>query len=198
LNPYSSTSFLRSSSASLRCFRFLQKKISASAIKATAAIGTTTATAIFPPPVRPDVAALLPVWTPAVAAPDVEEDDDESMLVPELGGAVDVMTITLVDPPSVGVRVRVITLGDSVVGGGVELVSEVLDGVEVEDEDVDVLEGVDVEGGAVVGGTEVVGIDIGGGGGTIVVPVSTEVGVVLPPGLDVGVVGGGAVVVVVS
>lgn len=147
---------------------------------------------------RPDVAALLPVWTPAVAAPDVEEDDDESMLVPELGGAVDVMTITLVDPPSVGVRVRVITLGDSVVGGGVELVSEVLDGVEVEDEDVDVLEGVDVEGGAVVGGTEVVGIDIGGGGGTIVVPVSTEVGVVLPPGLDVGVVGGGAVVVVVS
>jgi len=33
----------------------------------------------------------------------VEEDDDELVLVPEVGGAVDVITIMLVDPPSVGV-----------------------------------------------------------------------------------------------
>ena len=54
LNPYSSTSFLRSSSASLRCFRLRQRKRAARTIKATATTGTTTATAIFPPAVRPE------------------------------------------------------------------------------------------------------------------------------------------------
>lgn len=54
LKPYSSTSFLRSSSASLRCFRLRQKKRAARTIKATATTGTTTATAILPPAERPE------------------------------------------------------------------------------------------------------------------------------------------------
>lgn len=54
LNPYSSTSFLRSSSPSLRCFRLRQRKRAARTIKATATTGTTTATAILPPAERPE------------------------------------------------------------------------------------------------------------------------------------------------
>ena len=54
LNPYSSTSFLRSSSPSLRCFRLRHRKRAARTIKATATTGTTTATAILPPAERPE------------------------------------------------------------------------------------------------------------------------------------------------
>ena len=54
LNPYSSTSFLRSSSPSLRCFRLRQRKRAARTIKATATTGTTTATAILPGAERPE------------------------------------------------------------------------------------------------------------------------------------------------
>lgn len=54
LNPYSSTSFLRSSSPSFRCFRLRQRNRAARTIKATATTGTTTATAILPPAERPE------------------------------------------------------------------------------------------------------------------------------------------------
>ena len=54
LKPYSSTSFLRISSPSLRCFRFRQRKRAARTIRATATTGTTTATAILPPGERPE------------------------------------------------------------------------------------------------------------------------------------------------
>ena len=54
LKPYSSTSFLRISSPSLRCFRFRQRKRAARTIRATATTGTTTATAILPPAERPE------------------------------------------------------------------------------------------------------------------------------------------------
>ena len=54
LNPYSSTSFLRSSSPSLRCLRLRQRNRAARTIRATATTGTTTATAILPPADRPE------------------------------------------------------------------------------------------------------------------------------------------------
>ena len=54
LKPYSSTSFLRISSPSLRCFRFRQRKRAARTIRATATTGTTTATAILLPGERPE------------------------------------------------------------------------------------------------------------------------------------------------
>ena len=65
LKPYSSTSFLRSSSPSLRCFRLRHRKRAASTIKATATTGTTTATAILPPAERPE--ELEEEVAPAVA-----------------------------------------------------------------------------------------------------------------------------------
>lgn len=65
LNPYSSTSFLRISSPSLRCFRLRQRKRAARTIKATATTGTTTATAILPPGDRPEE---VEEEAPAVAA----------------------------------------------------------------------------------------------------------------------------------
>jgi hypothetical protein len=54
LNPYSSTSFLRSSSAAFFAFHFLQKYKAAKMIMATEATGTTTATAIVPPAESPE------------------------------------------------------------------------------------------------------------------------------------------------
>lgn len=75
LYPYSSTSFLLNSSASLRCFRFRQKNNPASTIRATATIGTTTATATVPPWPSPPLLELFdPDCKPAVLVPDVEED----------------------------------------------------------------------------------------------------------------------------
>jgi hypothetical protein len=53
LNPYSSTSFRRSSSAFFCCLRLLHKKSRARTIRATLTTGTTTATAVFPPLDRP-------------------------------------------------------------------------------------------------------------------------------------------------
>jgi len=80
LYPYSSTSFLLNSSASLRCFRFRQKKIPAATRRATATIGTTTATAIVPPLVSP---LWLPLWEINEPAPlAVDDDDEEDDVVP--------------------------------------------------------------------------------------------------------------------
>src|SRR5690242_21698620 len=53
LKPYSSTSFLRSSSLFWRALRFLHKKIPASSSSAMATTGTTTAIAILPPELSP-------------------------------------------------------------------------------------------------------------------------------------------------
>lgn len=76
LNPYSSTSFLRNSSPSLRCFRLRQRKRAASTIKATATTGTTTATAILPPAERPPEEVEEEAAAVAMAAPlDLLADD---------------------------------------------------------------------------------------------------------------------------
>lgn len=75
LNPYSSTSFLRISSASLRCFRLRQRKRAARTIKATATTGTTTATAILPPGVRLEEVEEEALAVAAVAWLDLLADD---------------------------------------------------------------------------------------------------------------------------
>src|SRR3954447_14041484 len=76
LYPYSSTSFLLSSSASLRCFRFRQKNKPASTRRATATMGTTTATAIVPELERPELDVfLLPLANPGGTVDDVEADE---------------------------------------------------------------------------------------------------------------------------
>lgn len=92
LYPYSSTSFRLISSASLRCFRLRQKKIIAAAIKATATMGTTTATAMVPPLDRD---LLLPPLFWLISDAEVVEDDEDEV-VPEVpvftAAAVDVIT----------------------------------------------------------------------------------------------------------
>ena len=60
LNPYSSTSFRRSSSASFRCFRRRHQKSAAKTISATPTIGTTTATAMRPPFGSPPLSSEAP------------------------------------------------------------------------------------------------------------------------------------------
>ncbi len=83
LNPYSSTSFLRSSSPSLRCFRLRQRKRAARTIKATATTGTTTATAILLPAERPDEGVGEAEEVAAAAPLDLLDDEPgEVTLVP--------------------------------------------------------------------------------------------------------------------
>lgn len=60
LNPYSSTSFLRASSAVFFALRFRQNQIPARSRRATATIGMTTAMAVFPLGLSPPVACLSP------------------------------------------------------------------------------------------------------------------------------------------
>ena len=74
LNPYSSTSFRRSSSASFRWLRFRQRKSAAITIKATATTGTTTATAILPPADRPEVVEALDPGLARTAEPELVDD----------------------------------------------------------------------------------------------------------------------------
>ena len=75
LKPYSSTSFLRISSPSLRCFRFRQRKRAARTIRATATTGTTTATAILPPGERPEELEEPVAVAIAVPLDDLLADD---------------------------------------------------------------------------------------------------------------------------
>ncbi len=75
LNPYSSTSFLRSSSPSLRCFLLRQRKRAARTIKATATTGTTTATAILPPGERPEEVEEEALGVARAAPLDLLADD---------------------------------------------------------------------------------------------------------------------------
>lgn len=74
LYPYSSTSFLRNSSASFLAFRFRHRKRPASTKSATATIGTTTATAIVPPVPKP-LLEDFPADTSAAVPVDDDEDD---------------------------------------------------------------------------------------------------------------------------
>ena len=75
LKPYSSTSFLRISSPSLRCFRFRQRKRAARTIRATATTGTTTATAILLPGERPEELEEEAAAVAAAAPLDLLADD---------------------------------------------------------------------------------------------------------------------------
>lgn len=134
LNPYSSTSLLRSSSASFRCFRFRQKKRPASTSNATTAIGTTTATAILAPGANPPELAAVALEVGREAGPcEVDEDFDVEELLEvdavgkTAGVCVDVSTTVVacagatVDPSleaDLVVReVLKITEGDCEVGG---------------------------------------------------------------------------------
>jgi hypothetical protein len=100
LNPYSSISFFRCSSALFRAFLFFQKNNNPTTNKAMATIGTTTATAIFPPCDSPPVFAALTALLVAIGAAREEEDwvEDEDSVRDEMGwgvgDAVDVMTTT--------------------------------------------------------------------------------------------------------
>jgi hypothetical protein len=70
-------------------------------MRATATIGTTTATAIVPPLLSPLVELLELGWRSAVDAADVDDDVDEPVLVPAVMPCVDVTTVVIVDPPAV-------------------------------------------------------------------------------------------------
>lgn len=91
LNPYSSTSFRRSSSSFFRCFRLLQKNIRARIMRATTATGTTTATAVFPAADRPPD-ALESLLTARAAA---LEEVDEAEVVDETGSVVSGGAVTV-------------------------------------------------------------------------------------------------------
>ena len=163
LNPYSSTSFLLASSASLRCFRFLQKNRRARTIRATAAIGTTTATAILPLGDNPLFAGELLLGEGSAVAPDVVDEDDDRVDVVAgtgklvvVGCSVLVNVITTGDPLSpvedaVWVNSDVTTVGVSVVNveAGIIIVLEVGMAMVVGIED-GLLDGVKVEKAVVV------------------------------------------------
>lgn len=129
LNPYSSTSFLRSSSASFRCVRFRQKKRATRTIKATATRGTTTATAIFPPGESPSefFSELTPDVAKAAGSAEVLDDDGRRAEVCGLvvvgaavSEAVRVMTMERIESPPLGVITTIISsaggAGDDSIG----------------------------------------------------------------------------------
>ena len=176
LYPYSSISFLLTSSASFRCFRFRQKNRPPAIIKATAAIGTTTATAIVPALVRPPPPLLeLPELDIKAAELVVELDDEDLGVDPP--PCVDVTSTVEVDglngvPLLVGVTVtsdvitaveEAVSVGSVFGGGFVEVVvgavagACVVEGLEL------VVEGGLVEGvELVVGGCDEVSESVGG------------------------------------
>lgn len=141
LNPYSSTSLRRSSSAALFALRLRQKKSSAKIINATETTGTTTATAIVPLGERPlELAAEVEVASAAESVA-LEEMVDEAPVLAAVW--VDVITTTVVPC----VDVNVVSWALEVVDGAavVEEVVEEVDEVVV-DEVVGSGAGVDVVG----------------------------------------------------
>lgn len=81
LKPYSSISFLRSSSEFFRAFRLLQNQIPSTMSIATTTTGTTTAIATFPPLDRPPDPFLeaLAVFDVRAAVDDEELDEVEDL-----------------------------------------------------------------------------------------------------------------------
>jgi hypothetical protein len=79
LNPYSSTSFLRSSSASFLCFLLRHRKIPSRTSNATTTIGITTAIAVLPPSDRPPEPAVCP--DAPLMGPALVDVDDEEVVV---------------------------------------------------------------------------------------------------------------------
>ena len=141
LNPYSSTSLRRSSSAALFALRLRQKKSSAKIINATETTGTTTATAIVPLGERPlELAAEVEVASAAESVA-LEEMVDEAPVLAAVW--VDVITTTVVPC----VDVNVVSWALEVVDGAV-VVEEVVEEVDevVVDEVVGSGAGVDVVG----------------------------------------------------
>jgi hypothetical protein len=105
LNPYSSTSFLRNSSAFLRCFRLLQNHRPSKAMRATETIGTTTATAVVPAVLSPPPPPFeLPLFS-------------EGAAVEELVGVEVVVGLGRVGAGMV--LVSTVIIGDCVVGGNI-------------------------------------------------------------------------------
>lgn len=138
LNPYSSTSLRRSSSAALFALRLRQKKSSAKIINATETTGTTTATAIVPLGERPPELAAEVEVASAAESVALEEVVDEAPVLAAVW--VDVITTTVVPC----VDVNVVSWALEVVEGAV-VVEEVVEGMdEVVVDEVDVGSGVDV------------------------------------------------------
>jgi len=114
LNPYSSTSLRRSSSAALFALRLRQKKRAAKIIRATETTGTTTATAMVPLVERPEEAAAAVEVDCAADSVALEDAMDEEPV--SVGVAVDV-TMTTVVPP-----VLLLETEETTVDSGVEVV----------------------------------------------------------------------------
>jgi hypothetical protein len=102
LNPYSSISFLRSSSEFFRAFRLLQNQIPSTMSIATTTTGITTAIATFPPldrPLDPFLEGLAVFDVRAAVDEELDEVEDLDEVVGrkdwEVTGAVDVMKIVV-------------------------------------------------------------------------------------------------------
>jgi hypothetical protein len=96
LKPYSSISFLRSSSEFFRAFLFRQNHNPNRTSKATATTGTTTATATFPPPDKPpELLEGFEVLDAKAAVEDEELDAFED--VDEVSAGVDGEVFAAVD-----------------------------------------------------------------------------------------------------
>ena len=170
LKPYSSTSFLRSSSALLRCLRFRQKKMPPSTNSATTTTGMTTAMAVLPPLLMPPLSSFCAFCRPVElvldeSAPVAVED------APFVGAA------TL--PDGVMIEVMVMTWG-----GWPGAVADVTTTIEV---------WTAVEGGAE--GAVTVLVPAGGGGALLVEGAVVAAG---GGGALVSAAGGGALVFDVS
>ena len=175
LNPYSSTSFLRSSSASFRCFLLRHKNRAASTINATAATGTTTATAIFPPGERPPES--FDASAPKVARAAAPDEDEECFDVVLCGVPVDATktdavrvlrtVCSSVEPPTlpgltVITEVNSITVGVDDVMGGVEAsgVEETMESVEDDCDTEEMVDGGGLELGVRAGKENDVEVDV--------------------------------------
>ncbi len=120
LYPYSSTSFLRSSSAVLRCFLLRQNHIPASTMRITATIGTITATAIVPPWLK--LPPLLELFVPFDCKAEEPDVEDEDVVDDVFDGTLDVIVsmMVVVEPPgSVDAEVEVMVVDEVVLGGAV-------------------------------------------------------------------------------
>lgn len=109
LKPYSSTSFLRASSAFFLDLRFRQNQIPASNSSATATTGMTTAMAVFPAGLKPPV-SCFPSRLASVGfgEPDAELVGDASLVV---GLGVFDLTIVWITVTGVGVSSGLVALG---------------------------------------------------------------------------------------
>lgn len=191
LKPYSSTSFLRASSAFFLALRFRQNQIPASRRSATTTTGTTTAMAVFPPALSSPVACLDPGF--AKAGSDGSVDELVGAAPEEV--AAGVLDLTMVCMTVMGVGVSLAFVG---VGVTTDVTSSVEVGVVVSAVTVDVAGGVVDWAAEVAGaldeegcGAVEAGCDAEDGGASVEAGGALDAGSVL--GSDTGADGGSLV-----